>query len=111
RDRVEGRLRVAPVVKSVPRPRYAEHRKLRNLLGDSENFPRALLGSKPLGDDAGTAFVGAIIFAIAVIALDIAGGSHGHVHAREMMVGLFGIAGMVFNLLPNLRIEFIGALR
>jgi len=31
-------------------------------------------------------------------------------HAREMMVGLFGVTGMVLDLLPNLRIEFIGTL-
>ncbi len=69
--------------------------------GDGEHLFRRLFRRQLFADHAGTRFIGAIIFAIAVIALDVAGGRHGDMHARIMMMRLFAVAGMVLHLLPD----------
>jgi len=61
----------------------------------------ALLGRQLFADDAGTRLIGAIIFAIAVVALNVAGGRDRDVHARVMVMRLLAVARMVLHLLPH----------
>ena len=79
----------------------ADHGKLRDLGGDREDFADGLFGGQLLADDAGTAFVGAVILAVTVVALDVAGRSHRDMHAGVVVVSLFTVAGMVLDLLPH----------
>ncbi len=102
RDQLEGLEGLLRIGERIARAGDAEHRHLRNGGGDGQHLLRGLLGRQLLADDAGTRFVGAIIFAVAVVALDVAGRRHRHVHARIMMMRLFAVAGMVLDLLPNL---------
>ena len=106
-DRREGRLRLLPVVAGVARPGDAEHGELRHLVGDRDDLAPRLVGRQLFRDDAGPALVGAIVFAIAVIALDVAGGRDRDMHAREIMVRLLGIAGMVLDPLPHVRVHVL----
>ena len=100
----EGRLALAPVVaRASPGPAMPSTESCGTSLATAMTFcalPAPATGV--LAHDAGTAFVGAIIFAVAVVALDVARRRDRHMHAREiMMVGFFGIAGMVLHLVPD----------
>ncbi|EWS64228.1 hypothetical protein Y695_02530 [Hydrogenophaga sp. T4] len=79
----------------------AEHRHLRNLAGHGDDFFHRLFGRELLRDHAGAALVAAVVFAVAVVALDVAGRRHGDVHAGVVVVGLFGIARVVLDLVPD----------
>ena len=86
-----------------PGPAIAKHRHLRNRRGDREHLFRRLFGRQLLADHAGARFIGAIIFAIAVIALDVAGRRHGDMHAGVVMMRFLAVARMVLHLLPDFR--------
>jgi len=70
---------------------------------DREDLADGLFGGQLLADDAETAFVGAVILAVTVVALNVAGRSHRNMHAGVIVVSLFTVAGMVLDLLPDLR--------
>ncbi len=88
----------ARVGQGVSRSGDAEYRHLRNLGGNGEYLLDRLIRRQQLGDDARTGFVRAVILAVAVIALNVAGRRHGDVHAGEVVVCLLGITGMVLYL-------------
>ncbi len=69
----------------------------------ASTFLAACSGRQLLADHAGARFIGAIVFAVAVVALDVAGRRHRDVHARVVMMRLFAVAGMVLDLLPDFR--------
>src|ERR1019366_9033973 len=85
----------------------AEHRHLWNRGSDSQHLLRGLFRRQLLTDDTGPRFVGAVVLAVAVVALNIAGRGHRNMHARIVMVSLFAVAGMVLDLLPNLGGEIV----
>ncbi len=101
-DQLEGLEGLLRVCERVAGAGDAEHRHLRNRRGHREHLLRRLLGRELLADDAGARLVGAIVFAIAVVALDIAGRRDRDVHARVVMMRLFAVAGMVLDLFPDL---------
>ena len=107
-DQGEGFLGLLPVVAGIAGPGDAENGKLRHLVGDGDDLAHCLLGRQLFGDDAGTAFVGAIVFAIAVIALNVAGRRDRNMHAGEIVMRLFRIAGMVLDAVPHLRRQIAG---
>ena len=94
----EGPLRVGQRVAGAGN---AQHGHLRDRGGDGHRLFHRLLGRQQFGDDAGPRFVGAVVFAIAVMTLNVAGRGDGHVHAGEVVVGLLRIAGMIENPLPD----------
>jgi hypothetical protein len=94
-ERLEGFLRVG---ERVAGSGDAEHRHLGNRRGNREDFLRGLLGRELFADHARTRLVGAIVFSIAIVALDIAGGCDRDVHARIVVMRLFAIARMVLDL-------------
>jgi hypothetical protein len=96
---LEGLLRVG---QRVARAGDAQHRHLRDLAGHGQHLLHRLVGRELLADHAGAAFIAAVVLAIAVVALDVAGRRHGHVHAGVVVVGLFAVAGVVLDLLPDL---------
>ena len=71
--------------------------------GDRDDLPRRLLRRQLLADHAGARFVGAVVLAIAVVALDVAGRRDRDMHAGEVVMRLLAVAGMVLHLLPDLR--------
>ena len=103
---IEGLLRVRQRIAGTG---DAQHRHLRNFGGDRQHFLHRLVGRQLLRHHAGARFVGAVVLAVAVIALDVAGRRHGDVHARVVVVRLLGIAGMVFHLLPDFRRHVVRA--
>ena len=54
--------------------------------------------SQYLGNDAGARFVGTVVLAIAVMALDVARRRNSHMHTGEIVMRLLGIAGVVMHL-------------
>ena len=102
RDQLEGLEGLLRIGERIAGAGDAEHRHLRDGRGDGEHLLRGLLGRQLLADDAGTRFIGAIIFAIAVVALDVAGRRDRDVHARVVVMRLFAVAGMVLDLVPDL---------
>jgi hypothetical protein len=104
---VEGLLRVGQRIAGAG---DAEHRHLRNLAGHGQHLLDGLLGRELLrltpGRDRS-----AVVLAVAVVALDVAGGRHGHVHARVVVVRLFRVARVVLDLLPDLGRHVVGAAR
>ncbi len=92
RERGVGRVRVG---ERVPRPGDAHHRELRHLRGDGEHLADRVLGRQPLRDHAGPALVRAVVLPVAVVALDVARRGHRHVHAREVVVRLLAVAGVI----------------
>ena len=99
----ERRLGLLPVVAGIAGAGDAEDRELRHLVGDGDDLAQRLLRRELFRDDAGTAFVGAIVFAVAVMALDVAGGRDRNVHAGEVVMRLFRVAGVVLDAVPNFR--------
>ena len=100
--RPEGLEGLAPVIHGIAGAGDAQHRKLWHLGRHRQYLARRLLGGQLLAGDAGPRFVGAVVFAITVIALDVAGRRHRHMHAGEIVVGLLAIAGMVLDLVPDM---------
>ena len=107
-DRGERRPRLPPVVAGVARPCDPEHGKLRHLVGDRDHLAPRLVGRQLLRDHARAALVGAVVFAIAIVALDVAGRRDGDVHAGEVVVRLLGIAGVVLDPRP---VRFVHGVR
>jgi hypothetical protein len=66
--------------------------------GHGQHLLHRLRRRQQFGNDARTRFVGAVVLAVAVVALDVAGRRHGDVHAREVVMRLFRIAGVVLHL-------------
>ena len=97
-----------PVVAGVAGAGDAEHRELRHLVGDRDHLAPGLVGRQLLRHDARPALVGAVVFAIAVVALDVAGGRDRDMHAGEIVMRLFGIAGMVLDPLPDGLVHVVG---
>ena len=60
-----------------------------------------LVRRQQLGNDARAGFVRAVVLAVAVIALDVAGRGDGHVHAGEVVVHFFRVAGVILDLGAN----------
>jgi hypothetical protein len=58
-----------------------------------------------LADHTGPALVGTVELAVAVVALDVAGGGYRHVHAGVVMVSRFAVAGMGGDALLQMRGE------
>ncbi len=85
----------------VARAGDAQHRHLRDFAGHGHYFAHGLIGREFLRDHAGPRLVAAVVLAVAVVALDVARRRHGDMHARVVVVGLFGIAGVVFDLVPD----------
>ena len=85
----------------VARPGNSQDGHLRDLGGHRQRLLHGLLGGQHLGDDAGPRLVGTVILAVAVVALDVAGRGHGHVHPGEVVVGLLGIAGVIVHPVAN----------
>ena len=81
----------------------AEHGHLRNVRGNGEHFFSCLLRRQPFTHNSRPRFIRAIVLAVAVVALNVAGWRHGHMHARIVVVRFFAVAGMVLHLLPYLR--------
>ena len=108
RDILERRPGLVPVVTGVAGARDSKYGKLRHFVGDGDDLACRLVGRQLFGDDARPALVGAIVFAVAVVALDVARGRDRHMHAREIMVRLFGIAGMILDLLPGRLVHVAG---
>ena len=103
RDQIEGLEGLFRIGQRIARTRDAQHRHLRNGRGHRQNFLRRLLGRELLAHHAGARLIGAIIFAVAVIALDVARRRDRHMHARVMMMRFLAVAGMVLDLLPDIR--------
>ncbi len=103
RHEFEGLEGLGRVRERIARPGDAKHRHPRDGGGDRQRLFHRLLWRQPLAHHAGAGLVGAIVFAVAVVALDVAGRRYGHVHARIMVVGLLAVAGVVFDLLPDFR--------
>jgi hypothetical protein len=61
-----------------------------------------LLRGQLLADHAGPRFIGAIVFAVTVVALDVAGWRNRHMHARVVVMGFLAVTGVVLHLLPDL---------
>ena len=103
RDQFEGLEGLRRIGQRVAGAGDAEHRHLRNGRGHRHHLLDRLFGRQALGDHAGAALVGAVVLAVAVVALDVAGRRHRDVHAGVVVVRLFGVAGMVLHLLPDFR--------
>ena len=71
---------------------HTHHCQVRNCRAHRQRLLRRLFGGQQLRHHAGTRFVGAVVFAVAVVALDVAGRRDRQVQAGEVTVGLFGIA-------------------
>ena len=76
----------------------AEHRHLGNIGGHRDDLLHRLIGGEDLGDDARARLIGTVVFAVAIMTLDIAGGGHRHMHACIVVMGLLRITGMVVDL-------------
>ncbi len=103
RHKLEGLEGLGRICQRIARTRDAQHRHLRDGGRDRQRLLRGLLRRQPLAHHAWAGFVGAVVFAVAVIALDVACGRHGHMHACIVVVRLLAIAGMVLDLLPDFR--------
>src|SRR6266536_1233853 len=97
---LEGLLRIG---QGIAGPGDAEHRHLRDGGSNGKNFLCCLFRSEFFADHAGARLIGAVVLAVAVVALNVAGRRHGNVHARVMMVRFLAVAGMILDLLPDLR--------
>jgi hypothetical protein len=107
----EGLEGLGRVGERVARSGDAQHRHLRDLAGHGQHLLDGLVGRELLRDHARARLVGAVVLAVAVVALDVAGRGHGHVHAGVVVVGFLGVAGVVLDLLPDLGGHVIGAAR
>ena len=107
-DQLEGLEGLGRIGQRIAGAGDAEHRHLRYGRGDREHFFGGLFRRQLLRDDAGPRLIGAIILAVAIVALDVAGGRHGDMHARIMVVRLLAVAGMVLDLLPDLGRHVLG---
>jgi hypothetical protein len=88
----EGPFRVG---QRIARTGDAQDGHLRDVGRDRPGLFHGLLRRQDLRDDPGPRLVGAVVFAVAVVTLNVAGGGDGDVHAGEVMVGLLGIAGVI----------------
>ena len=104
---IKRRLGLLPIVTGIAGASDAEHRELRHIIGHRNHLAYGLIRREFLRDHTGAALIGAVIFAIAIIALNVARGRYGHMHAREIMMCLFRIAGMIFDLVPHRGIHII----
>jgi hypothetical protein len=105
---VEGLLRIG---QSVAGAGNAEHGHLGNLAGHGQHLLHRLIGGELLADHTRAALVTAVVLAIAVVALDVAGRRHCHVHTGKVVVGFFRVTGMVLDLVPDLGGHVVGATR
>jgi hypothetical protein len=97
-ERAKGFLGIG---KRIPRPGNAHDRELRNLRRDREHLPGGEFRRELLTHHARPAFVRTVVFAVAIVALDVARRRHCHVHACEIVVCIGAIAGMVLDAFPN----------
>ena len=97
----EGLERAFGVGERVAGAGDAEHGHLRNLRGDRHGLLHRLVRREQFRHHAGAGFVGAVVFAVAVMALDVAGRGHRHMHAGEIMVGIFRVTGVVVHLFAD----------
>lgn len=88
-DQAEGFEGLLRIGQRIAWPGNAQYGHLRDGAGDGEHFLRGLLGGQPFGNDTGAAFIRAVILAVTIVALDVAGRRHRHMHTGVMMVGLF----------------------
>ncbi|MNZ34030.1 hypothetical protein D3C78_514000 [compost metagenome] len=96
---LEGALRVGQGIAGTG---DAEHGHLRDGRRHRLDLPHRLQRVEHFGDHAGARLVGAVVLAVAVVALDVAGRRHRHVHAGEVVVGFFRVAGVVVHLLADM---------
>ena len=101
-DQLEGLEGLFRIGERVAGASDSEHGHLRNGGGDRQHLLGGLLRGQLLADHAGPRFIGAIVFAIAVVALDVAGWRNRHMHARVVVMRFLAVAGMVLDLLPDL---------
>lgn len=57
-----------------------------------------MIRGEQFGHHAGGGFVGTVVLAVAIVALDVAGRGDRNVHPRVMVVRLFGVARVVMHL-------------
>ena len=98
REHAEGLEGATGVGQGIAGSGDAEHRHLRNLRRDGLDLLEGLVGGEQLGHHARPRFVGAVVLAVAVVALDVAGRRHRHVHAGEVVVGVLGVARVILHL-------------
>jgi hypothetical protein len=67
----------------------AQHGHLRNGGRHGQHFGDGLIRVQQLGHHARPRLIGAVVFAVTVVALDITGRRHRHMHAGEVMVSVF----------------------
>ncbi|OIQ77205.1 hypothetical protein GALL_411010 [mine drainage metagenome] len=107
-ERLEGLGRVG---QRVTRAGNSQHRHLRNLAGHGQHLFHRLIRGELLRHHAGARLVRTVVLAVAVVALDVAGRRHGHVHAGVMVMRLLGVAGVVLDLVPDLGRHVVRAAR
>ena len=103
RDALEGFEGLGRIGQRITGAGNAEHGHLRNRRSHRQHLARGLLGRQLFADHTGARFIGAVVLAIAVIALDVARRSHRHVHAGVMVMRLFAVARVVLDLFPDFR--------
>ncbi len=91
----------AGLASGSPGPGDSQHGHLRDRRRDGQNFLGRLFGRQLFADDAGARLIGAIIFAIAIVALNVAGGRDRDMHAGVMVMRLLAVARVVLHLLPH----------
>ena len=106
-DEFQGFEGLGGVRERVAGTRDPKNGHLRDRRCDSDNLFGRLLWRQPFTDDAWAGFVGAIVFAVTVIALNVTSRRDRHMHACEMMVSLFAVTGMVLDLFPYLRRKIV----
>jgi len=94
-DRAQRRHGARPVGERIARPCHADHRQLRNRIGHRQHLARGLIGIQHFGHHAGARFIAAIVFAVAIVALDIASRRHRQMDARIFVMRVFRITRMV----------------
>ena len=76
----------------------AEHGHLGDIGRHRHDLLHRLVRGQQLRDHAGAGLIGAVVLAVAVMALNVAGRGHRHMHAGIVVVRLLRIAGVVVDL-------------
>jgi len=107
-DELESLEGLLGIGQGIARAGDAKYRHLWNGGSHREHLFRSLFRRELLAHHAGARFIGAIILAVAVVALDVAGRRDSDVHARVMVMRFLAITGMVLHLLPDFGVHVLG---